>query len=141
MRKALLSLQTNRCLPDRRAARLLGRRVEGAPDLSEGPTQSGMADLEQVLDRYGVDALLTKESVGAQALRSAIRLLAAEAREHDPVRGERLLIAVRCAWRDFPEVRRMAEQGPRDELWSHLVQLCCEEFYGPRAPRQTRRSA
>ena len=141
MRKALLSLQTNRFLPDRRAARLLGRRIDGAADAVESSSGSGIADLEQVLDRYGADALLTRDSVGAQALRSAIRLLAAEAREHDPVRGERLLIAVRCAWRDFPEVRRMAEQGLRDELWSHLVHLCCEEFYGPRVPRQALRSA
>jgi hypothetical protein len=100
-----------------------------------------MAELEQVLERYSPDSLLATDTVGAQALRSAVRALATEARALDPVRGERLLIAVRCAWRDFPEVRRLAEQGLRDELWQHLVHLCCEEFYGPRVPRRALRSA
>jgi hypothetical protein len=141
MRKAQLSLHARHALPDRRAARMLGRHIatDSADQLAASNT--AMAELEQVLERYSPDSLLATDTVGAQALRSAVRVLATEARARDAVRGERLLIAVRCAWRDFPEVRRLAEQGIRDELWQHLVRLCCEEFYGPRVPRRTLRSA
>jgi hypothetical protein len=141
MRKAMLSLHTRRMLSDRRAERLLGRHTSVVMDEPLEISSAGITALERVLERYPAESLLSNDTVAAQALRGAIRILAMEARAHDAVRGERLLIAVRCAWRDFPEVRRLSEEGVRDDLWRHLVRLCCEEFYGPRVARRTLRSA
>src|SRR3954453_292636 len=128
MRKAMLSLPTRRMLSDRRAERLLGRQTSVVMDEPLETSGAGIIALERACGRDPPQSLLANDTVGAQALRSAIRMLATEARARDAVRGERLLIAVRCAWRDFPEVRRLSEEGMRDELWRHLVRLCCEEF-------------
>ena len=118
--------------PDRRAARPLGLV---APDREVPiPTHvSGLGALCQVLADYDADRCFGRGEAGEaeEALRTAARRLAAEARAEDAVRGERLVIMLRRAWRDLPEVQALGDDGRRELLWGRLVQLCCEEFYAP----------
>ena len=123
-------IRTNRTPPDRRAARIMSRLVGEAPTVRMGSGRSAIAELESVLERHTALALLTDDSNAANELRAAVHAIAIEARADDPVRCERMLLALRCAWRDFPEVRRIADQPIRDALWTRLVRLSCEEFYG-----------
>ena len=124
--------------PDRRAARLLGLVV---PDREVPiPTDvSGLDALRQVLASYATDRLAGQGEAreSDRALRGAARRLATEARAEDATRGERLVITLRRAWRDLPEVRALGEDGRRELLWDRLVQLCCEEFYAPDSGRPT----
>ena len=116
--------------PDRRAARLLGLVV--ADREVPIPTDvSGLDALRQVLATYNTDRLFGQGELreSDRALRRVVQRLAAEARAEDPARGERLVIGLRRAWRDLPEVRALGEDGRRELLWDRLVQLCCEEFY------------
>jgi hypothetical protein len=133
MRKSSLASRLVRSLPDRRAARLV--ELHRASSLAAAPAQeigSAISRLEGLLERYSPLALLSRDSRASRELRTAVRAIALEARLEDPVRCERLLLTLRCAWRDFPQIRSLADQPVRDALWSRLVRLCCEEFYGPR---------
>ena len=132
MRKSSLASRLVRSLPDRRAARLVG--LHRAP-LAIGPgheTRSAISSLEHLLERHDPLALLSPDSVASRDLRETVRAIVREARVQDPLRCERLLLTLRCAWRDYPQIRNIAEQPIRDALWSRLVRICCEEFYGPR---------
>ena len=140
MRRTLHALHLRHTTPDRRAARLLARHTPTAGLELVGQSASPLAELEEVLDRFNPRSLLTSDSVGAHALRGAVRRLAADARAQDPRRAELLLLSLRCAWRDFPRVRQLADEQTRDVLWYRLVRLCCEEFYGTRADGLTERA-
>ena len=83
---------------------------------------------------HAPEALLAREVTGAERLRAAARLLADEARAANPVRAERLLVALRQAWEELPRVRRGADDDARRALWDRLVLICCEEFYAPAPP-------
>jgi hypothetical protein len=133
MRHTSVRARLSRSLPDRRAARLLSRRHSDSAVSELRPSESPIAALEQVLERHSAMELLTPDSLGANELRAAIREIAAESRAEDPVRCERMLLALRCAWRDFPEVKRLADQPIREALWARIVRLSCEEFYDRRA--------
>lgn len=74
--------------------------------------------------------LLAIDAHEQQPLREIARALAAEARAHDAVRAERLLIDLRRVWRELPEARRLDPQA-HEELWDLLVRTCIEEFYRP----------
>jgi hypothetical protein len=91
-----------------------------------------LAALGHVVAAYGAERLTGagQRRAADRALRSVARRLAAEARAQDPVRAERLVIALRRAWRDLPAVERLPGD-PRRVLWDRLVLLCCEEFYAP----------
>jgi hypothetical protein len=124
---------TNGTLPDRRAARLLSRRSVGTPMARIEPSPSAIAALERVLEGHSAVALLNPDAVAENELRNAIRTIAKEASATDPIRCERMLLALRCAWRESLEVRCLAEQPIREALWTRIVRLSCEEFYGRRA--------
>jgi hypothetical protein len=132
MWKSSLRARLARSLPDRRAARLVARRRFDSTSMAMTTIGAAITELEQVLERHSAATLIEPDSLAANELRAAVRAIAAEARADDPVRCERMLLALRCAWRDFPEVRRIADQPIRDALWDRLVRLSCEEFYDPR---------
>ena len=94
---------------------------------------TGLDAIRRVMAIYGVERLRGRGNARAadRALRAVARHLAAEARLRDPVRAERLLLELRRAWRELPEVRQLADDGCRRALWDRLVLLCCEEFYAP----------
>jgi hypothetical protein len=104
-----------------------------AASSSSGATapSPGLCELERALAAFPPETLLVRESAAGDALRAAAHLLAAEARAADPVRAERLLIALRRAWRELPEVESLPGDGARRALWDRFVRLCCEEFYAP----------
>jgi hypothetical protein len=131
MRKMSLQSRLVRPLPDRRAARLVGLHRSARAEQAHA-TSSAIAGLERLLERHAPLALLSPNSAAELELRATVRDIVVEARAEDPLRCERLLLTLRCAWREFPLVRRIADQPTRDALWSRLVRLCCEEFYCPR---------
>lgn len=119
---------------DRRAARLL-RLVAPSDTEPTRPELSGVDALARVLAAYGPERLSgrgeTRES--DRALRAAARRLAAEARTRDAVAAERLLIELRRAWRELPQMRGLGDSARRAAIWDRVVGLCCEEFYAPAA--------
>jgi hypothetical protein len=118
--------------PDRRAARLIARQI-GWLQLDVSPKSSSpLSQLESVLERHRADALLSNRSPEGRALRAAVRILVAESRRSDPQRVERLLVPLRSAFRAFRWVQAALSLPTRDALWSRIVSLCCEEFYGTR---------
>src|SRR3954463_4682644 len=84
---------------DRRAARLVSRTRSAIPPDHETTSGSPIGALERVLQRHPAIELLTAGSVAATELRAAVRAIALDARAEDPVRCERMLLALRCAWR------------------------------------------
>ena len=89
----------------------------------------GLSALARTLTAYPSDALLVRASAADAELRAAARLLAAEARAADPVRCERLLMALRDGWKALPEVQRLPVEPQQKALWDRLVAVCVEEFY------------
>ena len=127
-------------LPDRRAARLVALTTATAnagpiaPEVaSPGSEADGLAALARVLAAYGAERLAGRgeRREADAALRAAVRCLAASARAQDPVRAERLLLAVKPVWRALPPHQNSAEADARAALWPRLVALCVEEFYAP----------
>ena len=118
--------------PDRRAARLVAM-TSRASGTSESVDPTGMAALERALAAYGTERLGGRGDAreADEALRAAAGRLAAEARARDPVRAERLLVALKPAWRALPAVQHAADTDARSDLWDRLVRLCVEEFYAP----------
>jgi len=133
--------------PDRRAARLVARRSAvhllpaDAPDLSAG---AGLHALRDVLRSHAATRLPCVAARGGTGsaradepfrelpeLRAAARLIAGEARALDPVRAERLLIALKAVWAALPEVQMLPPGGPREAFRDRLVACCIEEFYSP----------
>lgn len=94
---------------------------------------TGIEALGIVVAVYGAERLAGRGEKRAsdRAFRDAARRLAAEARGHDSVRAERLLIALRSAWLQLPAVQRLTDAVARRSLWDRVVLLCCEEFYSP----------
>jgi hypothetical protein len=88
--------------------------------------------------RRAIAALADRPDDSADALRAAARLLADAARASDPVRAERLVIALKELWAVLPEVQRLAPSGPREAVWSRLVALVVEAFYAPHADAPNR---
>jgi hypothetical protein len=115
---------------DRAADRRLSLANSQLGTEEEG-SASGMDALATVIALYGPTRLIGRGERRASdhALRTVVRRLVEEARRTDPVRGERLLIELRRAWRALPAIQRLPVDGPGDELWDRLVLLCCEEFY------------
>ena len=117
--------------PDRRPPRFLGvvsdREVPVPTDLTALDALRQLLATYEAERRFGHGELRESD----RALRRIAQRLAAEARAQDPVRGERLVIRLRRAWRDLPEVHALGEDGRRELLWDRLVLLCCEEFYAP----------
>ena len=89
----------------------------------------GMARLAQVVAATPSDLLLQSETPPAKALHSAMRDIVVHARQIDPVRAERLIVSLRAAWRQLPEVRALRNEVLRDALWERLLRICIEEFY------------
>ena len=122
---------------DRRAARLVA--LSAAHQLTEGrapQASEGLLALARALDTRSAVAVPGHQPVDAARLRDAVRILCAEARAADPVRAERLLIRLRAAWREMPEVDRLPDRDARQALWDRVVALCVAEFYEPTpAPR------
>lgn len=88
---------------------------------------------------HAVAALVSCASFGLECadpahrhneFRPAAGIIVREARLADPVRVERLIVALRHAWNGLPEVRQL-KAPQRDELWSGLLTECIEEFYTP----------
>lgn len=129
-------MRRHRTPPDRRAARLLTLgTTRQAPDGRTPHASAGVVALARVVGTHSLAALPGGSQAAAALLRDAVRLLCNEARATDPVRAERLLIALRPAWRELPGVRRLADDARR-ALWDHVVALCVAEFYAPTpAPR------
>ena len=98
---------------------------DSPPELS-----SGLAELRRVLTETPPHVLLGDDARDAQPLRQAARVLANDARSHDAVRAERLLIELRRIWRELPEARHF-DLRTHEQLWSRLVTACVEEFYRP----------
>lgn len=106
---------------------------------SFGPaTVDGLQALGLVIAVYGAERLTGRgnQRISDRALRDAARRLASEARAHDPVRAERLLIELRTGWLQLPAVQQVAEPTLRRALWDRVVLFCCEEFYAPLAGPQ-----
>jgi hypothetical protein len=91
----------------------------------------GLEALGHALAAHPPDRLLARAPDADGALRQAARLLAAEARAADPVRAERLVVALRPAYGRLIEIDCVPAAGPCRALWDRLVGLCCEEFYAP----------
>jgi len=94
---------------------------------------SGVAELRRIVANTPPYVLLQDDPHGTQSIRSAARALADEARAHDAVRAERLLIELRRIWRELPEARKL-EPEAHEQLWERLVTACIEEFYRPANP-------
>jgi hypothetical protein len=122
---------------DRRAARLIALSTTRQQPHGASPGQSaGLLALAQALEASPADALVASPSAAATQLRDAVRILCGEARAADPVRAERLLIALRGTWEGLAVVRGIPELAVRRALWERVVALCVEEFYAPTpAPR------
>lgn len=99
--------------------------------LDSSTTTGGLQALSHVLAEYGAERLLGHGGKGESgaAFRAAARQLAVESRAEDPVRAERLIIGLRSAWRELPQVRALDDRESSQALWQRLVRLCCEEFY------------
>jgi hypothetical protein len=91
-----------------------------------------LAALSSILGEHGVDTLLDERSAAFAALRQAIRAVVEAARRADPVRVERLIVALRHWWRSEQRIRRRADDGLGEALWNRLVRVCIEEFYSNR---------
>src|SRR3954468_13673825 len=76
------------------------------------------------------DVLLEDRAGTERRFRAAARPIVQEARRADPVRAERLIVALRQSWNALPEVRRVSTME-RELLWTSLVSVCIEEFYSP----------
>lgn len=115
---------------DRAAARRLTLATRHLGN-EESASAGGIEALATVIALYGPARLLGRGEKRASdhALRAVVRRLVSEARQTDTVRGERLLIELRRAWRALPAIQRLPVDGPGGELWDRLVLLCCEEVY------------
>ena len=117
---------------DCRAARLIAlsttrQQLHGAPP----DRDIGLLALARALEARSAGAPVTPPSAATTRLRDAVGILCAEARAADPVRAERLLIALRAAWARLPSVRGIADVGVRRALWERVVALCVDELYAP----------
>jgi MoxR-like ATPase len=65
---------------------------------------------------------------GGDALRSALRALASEARTKS-VPPEQLLVALKDVWHSLPDVRAMSEQADQIRLLQRVVTMCIKEYY------------
>jgi hypothetical protein len=92
-------------------------------------TLPGMARLAQVVAAAPSDLLLQPGTAPAKELHRAMRDIVVVARQIDPVHVERLIVTLRTAWRQLPEVRVIRDEALRDALWEHLLRICIEEFY------------
>ena len=105
------------------------RTIDAPPSLS----MTGIAALRQAL----VGCAAGPGQPGGNAdllLASAAGLLADAARRSDPVRAERLVIALKSLWALLPEARQLPGGGAREAVWSRFVTLAIEAFYA--APRE-----
>jgi hypothetical protein len=120
---------------DRRAARLVAMSAH-RHESGDSAAAAGIELLTGVITTYGADRLVGRGEAreSDRALRAAARRLADEARTADPVRAERLLIALRGAWASLPAVRRLPANGSREALWDRVVRVCVEEFYREARP-------
>ena len=94
---------------------------------------SGVSELRRMVANTPMYVRVQEDPHAAQALRSAARALAEEARAQDAIRAERLLIDLRRIWRELPETRRLQPEA-HEQLWERLVTACIEEFYRPVNP-------
>jgi hypothetical protein len=126
-----MSLRLISSPPDRRANRLLTMAYRSD---SFGPAAiNGIDALALVITVYGPERLCGRGSarISDRALRDAVRRRVVEARAIDPVRAERLVIALRNEWMQLPAVRSLSHDSPRGALWDRIVTICCQEFYKP----------
>jgi hypothetical protein len=103
------------------------------PEVARAELPSGVSELRRIVANTPTYVLLQDDPHATKALRTAARALADEARAHDAVRAERLLIELRRVWRELPEARRLEPQA-YEQLWERLVTACIEEFYRPANP-------
>ena len=93
------------------------------------PALAGMDRLAAVIAESPAPALLDPGTPAGAAFTQAVRDIVFRVRQIDPVHSERLIIALRAAWRMTPELRLLADDGLREALWNRLLTVCVETFY------------
>jgi hypothetical protein len=91
-----------------------------------------LSALAAVLDAHSFDALLDDRSEAFAALHDAVRAVVDDARTTDSLRGERLIVTLRAWWRNQVKLRRRADEGRCEALWSQLLTMCIAGFYAVR---------
>ena len=91
---------------------------------------AGLGRLAAVVALHPSHTLLVDGTAPSDEFRAAVRDIVIAARQHDAVRVERLIIALRGAWRQMPQIRAMPDTDMRDALWRRLVLLYVKEFFG-----------
>jgi hypothetical protein len=66
--------------------------------------------------------------VAGDALREALRAVAAEAREK-AIRPEQLLVVLKDIWYGLPSVRRIGDASEQIRLLQRVVTMCIHEYY------------
>src|SRR3954471_15740483 len=81
-----------------------------------------VAALRDALRRYLSNGLTPSP------LQAALLVVAREARERD-VLPEQLLVVLKNAWNELPEVRAMTDAGEQVRLLQRVVTMCIKEYY------------
>jgi hypothetical protein len=96
-----------------------------AHDSTQGP---GSLDEETIRAVRGALVEYIDSPARSGALRRALRVMAAEARERSML-PEQLLIVLKDIWYSLPDVRRMPEPDDRIRLLQRVVTICIKEYY------------
>lgn len=85
------------------------------------------ASHELVVDALRGALRVGRDGNSRRTTRDALRKLGAAARENG-LRAEHVLIMVKKAWREMPEVHRLPRSDAEDAL-ERVITLCIEEFF------------
>jgi hypothetical protein len=114
----------------RRAAKPMSDR-RGSSFVPAERMSPALEALDRFVASHGETVYATQlvEREAAAALDRAVLLLCAEAREVDPDRAERLVLAVKRVWSELPATRALRDGMCRARLLETVVSACITRFY------------